>query len=136
MSEPKTYYGSCNASTGSSGFTNFFGRKTPEQMAKLHAQMIAELPEHVIINGKDDFTEKPQNRPEHFYYTFANERNTGRDDLLAFYHTGVSGITHSGIVVTPECFDAMTEWYKNTFGHEMMDNQNLRIVFHSNSTAL
>lgn len=129
-----TYYATGQAMTGSSGFTNFIGRMSEDRKMKLHESMKAELGEHVIVNGNDDLRDKLHNRPEYFHMQFKKE--TGTDGLLALYHSGISGITKSGIVVTPETFDAMTEWYEKTFGHAMVDNPHLTIIYHSNSTAL
>lgn len=127
----KTYQGTGQSHTGSSGFTNHFGSASPEKLAKLHEQMKAELGEHVIVNGEDNVCSPLNTRPEYFGHHFF--RATGRT-VLAYYHTGISGVTKSGIVLAPEDFDAMTEWYATEYGMAMTDNRALKLTF--NSTAL
>lgn len=127
-----TYYATGRGMTGSSGFTNYFGRPTPEDIAKLHTKMKAELGEHVIVDGDDDLRSSDEVR---MYYTVDKfTKDTGRKPL-AYYHTGVSGITRSGIVLTPEDFDAMTEWYEAKFG-KTMEAAGLKLIFNSDSSAL
>ena len=128
----KTYVASASPNTGSSGFTNYFGRKTPEQLQKLHDDMREELGEFVIVDGSDNWSASDSFRPEIFIRGFT--KVTGREPI-ALYHSGISGMTKSGVVLKPEDFDALTQWYAENYGRTL-EKAGLKLTFMSNSTSL
>ena len=136
----RTFMASNDAHVSSSGFTNYFGRMNAAEVSNLHKNMRAELGEHVIIDGTDDWGAKVEHRPETFFFTYKRSLGIPNgpeqcDGLLGYYHSGISGISKSGIVVTPEMFDELSEWYANEYG-KAIDAGPLRLTFNSNSTAL
>lgn len=140
---PKTYYKSSGAHVSSSvcASVNFFDRLKGSELDALHDRMKTELGEHVIIDGSDDWGAKEHQRPERFMMEYNRQRfgvQSGPElnaDILAYYHSGTSGVTRSGVVVSPETFDTLTEWYATKYGVEI-DKAGLKLTFHSNSTAL
>lgn len=134
MLKLKTYYKSSGMHVSSSicASVNYFDRLTGSDLDALHDRMRAELGEHVIVDGSDDWGSKPEHRPEVFVAAFAKEQ--GRTPL-AYYHSGISGVTKSGVVIKPEDFDALTEWYQAKYGVEIDKTPHLKLTFHSNSTA-
>lgn len=128
-----TYYASSDPHTSGSGFVNFFGKLSGDNLNKLHQRMVDELGEHVIVDGDDNWFAPEKNRPEVFVRHFASETGC---EVLARYHSGISGISFTGVVLRPEDFDRMTEWYKEKYGVEMDANPELAITSNSNSTAL
>lgn len=139
----KTYYKSSGKHVSSSicASVNYFDRLKGPELDALHDRMKSELGEHVIIDGSDDWGANVKHRPENFIMQYNRERlgiQSGPkllDGVLAYYHSGTSGVTKSGIVVTPETFDALSEWYADKYG-DPIDQSGLRLTFHSNSTAL
>lgn len=131
----KTFLASSDRHVSSSvcASVNYFGRLSGDKLQSLYESMRSELGEFVIVDGSDDWNAKDSSRPELFARAFTE--STGLK-LLAYYHSKTSGITKSGIVVAPEVFDAMTQWYTDTYGLELDTNPRINLVFQSNSTAL
>jgi len=89
--------------TSSSGFTNYFNnRPNPEAVWRVY-------PEAVIVDGTDNWSAKDEYRPQ---------RLAERAGLnpLAWFHSGISGVTKSGLVLTRADFDKLSAYYLNTFG--------------------
>jgi hypothetical protein len=105
--ELRTFIGiGARAHTGTSGFTNFFSnRPSPEEVWRVH-------PEAVIVDGSDDWYAKPECRPQ------ALVEGSGVRPL-AWFHSGISGITKSGIVLSRADFNRLSAYYRDTFGMEI-----------------
>jgi hypothetical protein len=137
MQQPRTYYKSSGMHTSSSvcASVNYFDRKSGTELDALHRQMRDELGDFIVVDGSDDWYSNKWDRPESFFVAFNRSRlnvESGpqvNTDLLAYYHSGTSGITKSGIVVSVETFDALAEWYEKEFGHPMNQNPRLKIHF-------
>lgn len=100
----QTFMGSSpDRHTGSSGFTNYFNNKPNP------AAVWAVFPDAVIVDGDDDWSAPKESRP------MALVEKAGLKPL-AWFHSGISGITKSGLVLTREDFTKLSEYYVNTFG--------------------
>jgi hypothetical protein len=86
----KTFYASSGLSHGSSGFGNFLGGADVKSAAN---DVFAWDPEAVIVDGTDNWHASPERRPEQFDRLFGV-------NILAYFHSGISGISKSGIVIT------------------------------------
>jgi hypothetical protein len=104
MSNPlKTYLGTGSQThTGSSGFTNYFGNK-PNPMA-----VFRDFPAAIIVDGNDDWSAKKEMRP-------ASVVQDAGIQPLAWFHSGISGITKSGVVLTPKSFAKLEAYYLREF---------------------
>lgn len=122
MSELKTYNPQ-ERHVGSSGFTNYMGA-TEEQYAAARAQVFADFPGSVIVDGSEDWTVPPEWRPSTFLAPRRpNHQGYDRDPapvtVLALYHSGISGIVRSGIVVSAEDYAKLAAWYEASYGKKL-----------------
>ncbi len=85
----KTFYASRNPSSGYSGFTNFMGPADVD--AALH-EVFAQHPKAVVVDGSDDWYQPEERRPQRFDRLY-------NVNIIAYFHSGISGITYSGIVI-------------------------------------
>jgi hypothetical protein len=93
----KTYRAHGQTHTGTSGFSNHWpGSK--EDIARALTQVFADHPDAVVLDGDDDWYAPGCRRP-------AKIREVFGFDPLAFFHSGISGISISGVVVTREIFE-------------------------------
>lgn len=97
MTEPKTYRAHGPTHTGSTGFSNHWPG-TAKEVARALERVFADHPGAVVLDGQDDWYAPGCNRPERFRDVFDFEP-------LAFFHSGISGISVSGVVVTREVFE-------------------------------
>jgi hypothetical protein len=105
MTNPlKTFMGNKpDCHTGSSGFTNFFNNSpNPEAVWKVH-------PEAVIVDGDDDWSAPLERFPMKLV-------EKAELQPLAWFHSGISGITKSGVVLTRADFAKLSTYFLNTFG--------------------
>jgi hypothetical protein len=104
----KTFYASRSPSTGSSGFTNFIGC----DMEKGLAEVFKEHPKAVVIDGSDDWYAPDAKRPEVW---------SSKIGLvpLAWFQSGISGISKSGIVVLRKDLRVISKCYKSQYGIEL-----------------
>lgn len=104
MSEKKKYLPRQGMS-GSSGFRNYAGgNPKPEEVWK-------DFPDGVIINGEDDWGAKEQYRPATFVPDLLGEKA-----VLAYYHTGISGMAFSGVVIDRRDLLKLQRRYKAEYG--------------------
>jgi hypothetical protein len=98
MNEPKTYRAHVRGQshTGTSGFTNHWPG-TREDILRALAQVFANHPGSVVLDGDDDWYASGCRRPEKF-------RDVFTVTPVAFFHSGISGISVSGIVVSRSDF--------------------------------
>lgn len=92
-----TYSAHGGSHTGTSGFTNHWPGST-EQVARALKRVFADHGDVVVLDGNDDWYAYGCNRPEEFEQIFGITP-------VAWFHTGISGIAKSGIVVTREDFE-------------------------------
>lgn len=91
-----------HVSSSRGAFVNYTGgAPTPEAVW-------ADFPDAVIVDGSDDWT-APDYRS---VWKLQREFDT---PILARFHTGISGITRSGIVVSPDVFDDFRRRYAVRF---------------------
>jgi len=88
----KEYSATGRAHTGTSGFTNY-GPGTGAQLSAALDRVFAAHPGAVVLDGDDNWYASEANRPAAFAKIFGIEP-------LASFHTGISGISKSGIVVS------------------------------------
>ena len=115
----KVFNTASSSTTSSHGFVNYLG-SSPEKRAATFAAVFAEFPGAVIVDGTDDWYAMVQVRPETW------ERELGIKPL-AMFHTGISGISKSGIVVSAEGFKALEDAYFNKWGADVNCIEGLRI---------
>jgi hypothetical protein len=111
MSKVKSYMPG-GAHTSSNGFVNYFGR-SPKP-----ADVWADFPDAIIVNGSDNWNSHEAQRPQRLVKKFGIE-------ILAWFHTGISGMTKSGFVCTPEEFAKFRRAYLAEYNCH--PSENLRI---------
>lgn len=144
MNRPKQYLavGGKHVSSSFAASVNYFDSFNPEQSAAVRDRITADVGENVIIDGDDNLHANAKERPEVFIVEYNKQRlgithgEMVNDGVLAYYHSKTSGITNSGIVVSPQTFDALSEWYAQTYGVAIDKNPRLKLYFNCDSTAL
>lgn len=88
-------------------FVNYFG-PAPDKATALRecADLVGEP--CVILNGSDDWGCERAGRPE----LFSHEGLIEEQRVVALYHSGTSGATHSGIVIRRADLDGLVTVYK------------------------
>lgn len=103
MNKLKTYLGAdCDPHTGSSGFTNYSNNK-PNPMA-----VFKDFPAAIIVDGSDDWSAERHHRPQRAVQDAGIEP-------LAWFHSGISGVSKSGVVLTPADYAKLEEFYLREF---------------------
>jgi hypothetical protein len=102
---------------GTSGWINY-SQATAEKSAEVRAEVFKDFPNSVIIDGNDDWYAKEHLRPHYFAQTMELP-------ILAYYHSGISGLVRSGIVVSADVFRNFEVDYEERYGVPV--NQYLRI---------
>lgn len=111
MTNPlKTYLGVSpgGVHVGSSGFTNYMDNK-PNPMA-----VFKDHPTAIIVDGDDNWYADKEKRPATVV------RDAGIEPL-AWFHSGISGITKSGAVLTPKDFAKLEAYYLREFKKPLGD---------------
>jgi hypothetical protein len=100
--EPKTYraHRRGQSHTGTSGFTNHWPG-TREDIAQALKVVFADHPGTVVLDGNDDWYAPQCDRPEVY------RRHFDGLEPVAFFHSRISGMSVSGIVVTREDFERL-----------------------------
>lgn len=106
MTKLKTYSGHAGSHTGSSGFTNHF-TGGPICQAKALARVFKDFPDAVVLNGQDNFEAPIVARAPALCARF-------EITPLAYFHTGISGIAKSGVVLSREDYARFQEAMKTT----------------------
>ena len=129
MSEPYTYLASGGKHTSSHGFVNYIGGATKERFQASLQEVFARHPNAVVLNGSDDWDDPQCRRPESFPQKFDIQP-------LAYFHSGMSGISKSGIVVSREDFDKIErEFPSKAFTHAPLDRRSGQSVRKPDSTG-
>lgn len=111
MSRLKTYLpGGVHVS--SHGFVNYMG-KAPAPEA-----VFADFPDAVIVDGDDNWFAPKEKRPE----VLAREAGVAP---LALFHTGISGITRSGVVLAPADYERLREYFTATYGSAIEEHNRI-----------
>ena len=97
---------------GSSGFLNYWRDRNTEDTSSLAARALKENEGCVVLNGQDDWTSPEWKRPETFCRTLGVEP-------VALFHTGISGVTSSGVVISKEDFNRLQDEYVARYGHDL-----------------
>ena len=75
---------------------------------KTRQQVFADFPDSVIVDGSDDWNDPIYRRPQAFLEKLDIKP-------LAFYHSGASGITRSGVVISKNDFIVLEQKYSESF---------------------
>lgn len=102
------------ADVGSSGFTNYWRGANIEREESMARRVLGDHPDCVIINGTDDWHAPRERRPEHFVHAFMIKP-------VARFHTGISGISSSGVVVKKVDLDRIEREFEKTFSKKLRD---------------
>jgi len=125
--EIKTYNPQAvTVSSSAAAWRNYLGASEAEYRAT-REQIFADFPGCVIVDGDDDWSADPWRYPMSFREEprIVERRNgpcqigLGIGEPLAWYHSGVSGISRSGIVITREQYDLLCARYKVAYGCEL-----------------
>jgi len=98
----KKYLVSAGVHVGSSGFSNYFGGYTEKDLNKTLQEVFNDFPDSVVIDGSDDWYSELKHSPSSICKKFNVE-------VLANFHTGISGISCSGVVVEKEEFKRLKD---------------------------
>lgn len=96
---------------GEMGGLNYRPASAEAVAAELHEVRHA-FPEAIVIDGSDDWDAPEHMRPELFPELFGTRP-------LARWHTGASGVSASGLVLSPEEYDRLCSAYRGRFGFHL-----------------
>jgi hypothetical protein len=106
--ERPVFLGTTEAHVSTSGFVNFLGGGS-DRVERAQADAWRAFPTAVLIDGSDDWFDPEHARPQVFCTKLGI-------DVLGWLHTGLSGITCSGVVLAPDAFDRLAERYRAAYG--------------------
>lgn len=115
----KTYLASTNPSTSVHGFVDYHFA-TEEGIQLTLKQVKEDLPHSIVIDGLDDWHRPAKDRPE----TWMKILNF---PVLAYFHTGISGLSKSGIIIDRHEFTKLQSKYEDNFGVSLKDNKNIKL---------
>lgn len=118
----RVFTASSNPSTSSNGFVNY-DFATPKGLRRALDAVFAEWPDALVVDGDENWSGREQNRPE----VFARKAGIAP---LALFHTGISGVTHTGIVVTDVDFERLAEDYQARYGEPLKGHKPDRKAWH------
>jgi hypothetical protein len=104
----KTFYAVAGSMSGSSGFTNYTPGR-PNDIRKALEEVWREFPDAVVVDGSDDWMAPIQRAPYRWQREFGI-------DQLADFHSGISGISRSGLVLTEEAYLKLRQAFQLRFG--------------------
>lgn len=97
---------------GEMGGTNFEPATREETLAAIRWALCERFPGAVIVDGSDDWDAPPTVRPELWAREFGLRP-------LAWWHTGTSGQTKSGLVLRRSQYDELRSLYRAEFGCDL-----------------
>lgn len=109
--------------TGTSGFSNFMGASA-EALAKTREVIFNDFTNSVIIDGNDDWHAQSSDMP--YVWIRLNAPIT----IMAYYHSGISGMTKSGIVISMKDYYKLVSWYQEFFKQSLLTNTKIKIYTH------
>ena len=86
-----------------------FVTPTDEAVGVALEEVWADYPDAVVLDGTDDWLAPEWVRPELFPELFGIE-------VIALWHTGASGKSASGLVLSPDWYAALDERYEEHYG--------------------
>lgn len=107
----KVFLCATESTTSSNGFVNHIF-STARDIERTKHQVFNEYPDAVILDGEESWHSADHKRPEVFARKF-------KIDVIAYFHSGISGVTHSGIVISKESFETINNLYKETYGFDL-----------------
>lgn len=111
----KTYNPQSSSVSSSIGaWVNYSGASAAE-LQKTRQQVFADFPDSVIVDGSDDWNDPIYRRPQAFLEKLDIKP-------LAFYHSGISGITRSGVVISKNDFIVLEQKYSENFKSQILVN--------------
>ena len=96
-----------------------YGRATPESLAEALELVWSRWPGCVVLDGTDDWEAPEQMRPETFPRIYSCRP-------LARWHTGMSGETASGLILSLDEFRRLESAYREHWGHGFEDAPSVR----------
>lgn len=115
----KTYLASTNPTTSVHGYVDY-NFATEERIQLTLKQVNEDLPQSIVIDGLDDWNRPAKDRPE----TWMKMLNI---PILAYFHSGISGLSKSGIIIDRLEFTKLKSKYEDNFGTSLEDNKNINI---------
>lgn len=112
----KTYNPQSGSTSSSIGAWVNYNGASKEAFDATRKKIFQDFPNSVIVDGTDDWFAPQHKRPESFIRLFGIKP-------LAYYHSGISGISKSGIIVSYDEFKRLetiyAEKYPNIDLHKM-----------------
>lgn len=105
---------SSSVSSSIGAWVNYSGASAAE-LQRTRQQVFADFPDSVIVDGSDDWNDPIYRRPQAFLEKLGIKP-------LAFYHSGISGITRSGAVISKNDFIALEQKYSESFNSQSLRN--------------
>ena len=112
--------------TSTTGFVNYIGNPT-EAIDQMVNRVFKETPNSVVINGTDNWYANTFDMPEIVF----KEHFKLSKEPIAFFHTGTSGISSTGIVIAIEDYNDLSKAYQEKYGFAM--DEKLKIYFDKSS---
>lgn len=107
MSKIPTYQVSGGTHVSSHGHVNYIGGASKDKLRTVLERVFQDHPGAVVLDGDDNWYANNCRRPEAFVRIFGIVP-------LAYFHTGISGISKSGVVVTREDFEKIEREFPTT----------------------
>lgn len=98
---------SSHISSSVGGWINYIGA-SEKQFKLTREQIFKDYPNSVIVDGTDDWFSQESHRPQLFAEKFGLK-------ILAYYHSGNSGMTKSGIVISSEDYYILQDKYTKAY---------------------
>lgn len=103
---PEYLPGGKHTSSSIGAFVNYFGPKPDPKMVLSECEA-----KHgvgmVIVDGSDDWHSPASTRPQVW---------VPKDMIVAYYHSGISGITRSGVVLRASDYDSLRRIHAEKYG--------------------
>lgn len=111
----KTYNPQSSSVSSSIGAWVNYSGASAAAFQKTRQQVFVDFPDSVIVDGSDDWNDPIYKRPQAFLEKLDIKP-------LAFYHSGASGITRSGVVVSKDDFIVLEQKYSENFKSQILAN--------------
>jgi len=98
----KKYLASTGVYVGSSGFSNYQGGCSKDRLKSTLQEVFNDFSNAIVLDGSDDWYAELKNSPASLCKKFDVK-------ILADFHTGISGISSSGVVVEQEEFERLRD---------------------------
>lgn len=115
----KTYLASTDPRTSVHGYIDY-SFATQKQIQLTLQKVKEDFPNAIVIDGIDDWHRPLKDRPE----TWPKKLNI---PILAYFHSGISGLSKSGIIIDRNEFFILKQKYEDTFGIRLEENLHIKI---------